>query len=300
MDYGAVLSRAWGITWKYKAIWLFAVILSLPAYLISWLQNLLEQSAGNSLDSTLYLCGYSIFAVVFSLVLAVYQSVGLIRGIYKAEAEAPDKLTVQEIFRQVPPRFWKMTGFYLLLYLAILLVVGVLVIPFALIMANSDSGMGFSLLGIGLICIMFPLLLVLGLISNQMMIALLVDDLSIGDAVRKGWDVVRKNFGTYLVISLIVIAIGIGFLIIVSIPYFGILFAYLGNMFASDTLIPGAFARQTPWFIILVSIVVALLGLFVSIFSMSVYVLTYLKLTDRPGTGHEGPPAVEQIGMEPA
>ena len=300
MDYGAVLSRAWGITWKYKAIWLFAVILSLPAYLISWLQNYLERSAGDNLDASLFLCGYAILVLVFSIGLTVYQSVGLIRGIYKAEVEAPQRLTVQDIFKEVPPRFWKMVGFYLLLYLLILLVVGVLVIPFALIMANSDSEMVSSFLGIGLICLMFPLLLGLGLISNQMMIALIVDDLTIGDAVRKGWDVVRKNFGTYLVISLIVIAIGIGFLIIVSIPYFGILFAYLGNMFASHTLVPGAFARQTPWFITLASIVVALLGLFVSIFSMSVYVLTYLKLTDRPGTGHEEPPAIEEIGMEPA
>lgn len=299
MEIGNVISRSWQITWKYKSLWLFAVILMAASYLFSVLQALLPLGMGPAdLDRvgmrqfpeiSILLCGYYMVFIVVSMLISIVQLIGMIRGIYLASAQ-PESLTLGEIVREVPARIGRVVLFYLVTFVGGLLLGGI----FTGLILLSGSGEGqqtFSMVFLCLLCVIIPAAFLLGLVYYQAMIALVVDDLGIFESFKKGWDVVRNNLGTYIVLMLVVIGISIVLLIVSASVSFGMLASVFQGMFSNGVPDPSMVDFQTPWHFYLVNLLLAVPGVLISIFTMALFVLTYLDLTRTSGSGADQLPA---------
>jgi hypothetical protein len=107
------------------------------------------------------------------------------------------------------PYFWRVFGLSFLIGLAML----VLLIPLILIGVFTA---GICLLP--LICILVPLGWAVAVVIEQANVAIVLEDLGIGDGLRKGWAVVRANIGPLILMALILF-IGSGIAgIIVALP----------------------------------------------------------------------------------
>ena len=151
----------------------------------------------------------------------------------------------------------------------------------------GNAGDGFGLIGICLLCLLGPAMMLFTFVYNNVIIAMLVDNLTIGAAFQKGWKVLRENAGDYLMIALILFAFGVGWMIVVGGLYFGMMWPMMTELITTDLPNPGMIPSQaplyaqTPWYLTVFGIVLGLIGLLFSIFIMGIFVLTYLELTGK-------------------
>ncbi len=266
MDYGKILTKAWQVIWKYKILWLFGFLSNfgsnasnapsansggsnvnfsygsgsgnLPSGIVSFFRNLdrfFEQNSEQLAFWFVILLIVILLLSVLAFLIRVYGQVGLVRGVLKADGDEPDTLRFSEIHDEVGPYFWRLAGFHLLLFFASLILVLIIILP---IMLLSAATMGIAMICIiPLICLAIPLWWALWIVIQQAVIAMLVDDLDIGTALRRGWEVVRSHPAEYLVMGLILM-VGGGILgLIFSLPQifaFAPLIAPLVSGFTSD------------------------------------------------------------------
>lgn len=259
MNYGKILSRAWQVIWKYKILWLFGILAScgnntntgssgfnnsganfrwdvetppqnLPPEMYRFFYGLSDFFERLTYQwgiwvSVLFLV---IFLVIFiTFLIRVYGQVGLVRGVNKVAGERPEKLTLSEIAQEIKPFYWRLFGFQLLIFAAALVIVGIFVL---IVIAGTALTLGLGILCfLPLLCFVVPLSWAVSVVINQAVVAMLVDDLSIGDSLSRGWAVVRSRPVDYLVMGLILVIGGWIITIIFSLP---MLFA-LAPLFAT-------------------------------------------------------------------
>jgi len=298
-NFGEILTRAWQITWKYKVLWIFGILASCsqggggggggggssgyqtgpsgqnvpPALrqLTYQMERFFEWSLVNWWI-------YFVIVLVFLLLIAVgvflgtIGRIGLIKGTYKAEQEAPETLVFGELFSNSTPYFWKVFGLFFLVMLGFLLLF-VPIVAFGVLTA----GIGFLCL-LPFICFLIPVAWVVYVILEQAIRAIVLEDLGIMDALRRAWEIVRTNVGPLLIMSLIlgVISFVTGF--IIALPIFIVVFATIFGFFMGrgDTLTPLYVAGVC----ICLYIPVALLASgILNTFTHSSWTLTYMHLT---------------------
>ena len=286
MNYGEIVSQAWKIFLKQKALWLFYFVTILPVLVYSYVSAMIDP-AGALSTSGFWVVGSTLIVALISLVLTAFAQVGIIRGIYLSSQDSQRVLTFREIYDEVLSRYKRMLGLFLLAYLAILLMVGVIVL---LMIPGMAIGGGQDASPTGLMlfcyCLLIPVMFVVGVVFQQAAIALCVDDLSIGESVNRGWKVFRTNFGQFLILGLILLGISIGFGIIVGIPTYCVIGFMVSDMLASGVTNPSLMSGQLPWYYYPASIFSSLAGGLFSIFVMAIFVLVYLELT-RPSDVEE-------------
>jgi hypothetical protein len=308
VEIGTIISKSWQITWKYKSLWLFAVIVMAASYLFSLLQSLIPfgmNPAGMELagmeqlpEFSILFCGYFAIIFVISMLLSIVQTVGMVRGIYLASAQ-PEQLTLAEIWREVPPRIGRVVLFYLVTFVGSMLLIGIFV-GLGLLFGSGEAQQAFSIFFLCLLCVLFPAVFLLVIVYNQAMIALLVDDLGISEAFKKGWDLVRNNLGTYVVLALVMLGMLIVLAIIAGGISFGMMASLYQGIFSNGVPDPSMVDFQTPWYFYLANLLLAVPGVLVSIFTMALFVLTYLDLTRTSGKGEAPLPADPEPLLEPA
>ena len=174
---------------------------------------------------TLFILAILIISVI-SFFIRVYGQAGLVRGALLAqekmnpEDEAPadeetteddpaladpvikeEKLTFGQVHAEVKPYFWRLAGLRLVIFLAGLVIA---LVGIGILLLGTVVTLGFALLCfIPVICVMVPISWAVSVILKQAELALIVDDLSIKDALRRGYDVVRLNPGEYVIMALI-------------------------------------------------------------------------------------------------
>jgi hypothetical protein len=302
MDYGEVFSKAWKIIWKYKILWLFGIFASCSGGG--------GNGGGSSINSGAQFSGneygYSnnlnyiepwavalIIAVVILLVIVIAVIViavstvgrtGLIQGAKMADENEDAQLTFSSIFNSVKPFFWRVVGLNLLImvgYFAILLILGLIY----LFSAVLTLGLALICL-LPLCCVLIPVFWVLTTFVEMANVAVVVEDLSITDGLKRGWQVFRDNLGEMIVMGLVLVLGGaiVGMLIalpmiLAFIPMLaGILTAVFGE---TKALVTGGVvvsvlccAAYLPVLIVIGGIIRAYIG--------SAWTLTYLRLTRRP------------------
>jgi hypothetical protein len=313
MDYGKILNRAWQVIWKYKILWLFGILAScgnnansgssgangspvnyrfdgnnppdnLPPEMYRFFHNL-----GDFFERTSYQWGIwlsililVIFVLIFvTFVIRVYGQVGLVRGVFNADKNQPEKLTFSEISAEIKPFYWRLFGFQLLLFVVFFVLIGLIAL---VVIAGTAFTFGIGLLCfLPLVCVLIPVGWVVAVVIKQAVIAMLIDDLTIGDSLRRGWEVVRSRAVDYLAMGLILFIGGWIITIIFSLPQ---LFA-LAPLISS--VIQGAWTDD--WYNILNGIwitvaclvaywpVLVLLRGVLNSFTESAWVLTYLEAT---------------------
>lgn len=300
-NFGEVLTRAWQITWKYKVLWIFGILAGctnggggggggggnsgystgpydqdLPPELKRFIHQM--ENFANWVEDNLWIfivIGLVILLlVVISIFLGTVGRIGLIKGSYEAEMGA-EKLALGELFSTSMPYFWRVFGLSFLIGLAFF----VLIIPLVLIGVLS-AGVGFLCL-LPLICILIPVSWAVGVIVEQSNRAIVLEDLSLVDGVKRGWEISKSNIGPLIVMGLILFGITFVLGIIIALPIFIVVFPTI------FTFVMGEGQSFTPLYLAVACICLYapiswVLNGILTTFTQSAWTLTYLRLTQKP------------------
>ena len=299
MDFGYVLRRAWEIIWKFKVLWIFGILAGCGQAGGSGGSNSGYQFSGddsqftrqietffNQLDPSIItlLVILAIIIVLVLIVLAILLGtvgrVGLIRGVVKAE-EGAQRLTFGELWRESLPYFWRVFGLNLLVGVIMIVTFLVLLFP-GILLTAATMGM-FVLCLIPLICLLLPIMWAVMVVVEQANIALVVENLGIVDAIKRGWQVVRENVGSMIVMWLILV-LGVGLVggMIIGLPLI-VVAAPLVVGYASGTYdaIRSGWITFGVLLLIYLPILLVLSGILKS-YVASAWTLTFLRLTAKP------------------
>ena len=300
-NFGEVLTRAWQITWKYKVLWIFGILAGctnggggggggggnsgystgpydqdLPPELKRFIHQM--ENFANWVEDNLWIfivIGLVILLmVVISIFLGTIGRIGLIKGSYEAEMGA-EKLALGELFSTSMPYFWRVFGLSFLIGLAFF----VLILPLVLIGVLS-AGVGFLCL-LPLICILIPVSWAVGVIVEQSNRAIVLENLSLVDGVKRGWEISKSNIGPLIVMGLILFGITFVLGIIIALPIFIVVFP---TIFA---FVMGEGQSFTPLYLAVACICLYapiswVLNGILTTFTQSAWTLTYLRLTQKP------------------
>jgi membrane-anchored glycerophosphoryl diester phosphodiesterase (GDPDase) len=295
-NFGEVLTRAWQIIWKHKVLWIFGIFAGCgrgggggsggtggggtgpgnqPFPELERTMNQLGQWISDNPWIVAVFVLLVIVLVILSIFLGTIGRIGLIRGTYRAEAGA-ERLNFGEVFSESTPYFWRVFGLSLLIFLIALLVFLPLVLGGTLFSVVT-AGIGMLCL-LPLICLLVPLLWALSVVIEQANVAIVLENLSIGDGFRRGWEVVRANVGPILILTLIIF-IGSGVVgFIIAIPLIAAVFPLIFGAASNNTspiwITVVCCALYFPILLILSGILNA--------YVQSVWTLTYMRLTKPP------------------
>lgn len=247
MDFGAVLSRAWEITWKHKGLWVLGILAGcasggggggggrggsglnygMGGDEFPQLQRSLEQIPEGTWIAIAIglLCLIFFIALVFWALGALGQA-GLIAG-FKA-AEDGEEVTLSSAFQIGAASFWKV--------LIIQLIVGI--ITFVVVGGLMLLGVGGAILTFGLallcliplLCLLIPLMIAIGVYTTFVKVALVVEDLDIFSAFSRAWDVLRAHFGDVVVIALILLIGGGVASFVLALPFIFIALPFIAGL----------------------------------------------------------------------
>ena len=288
-DFGAVLMRAWKITWNHKILWVFAFfsmlfgLLFLPLAFALAISIFVSGDTPFWIEQPIYIIAYvglfMILMIASLLIGALVQAV-ISCGVLHVERE-DEKLSFAESLKAGYPFFGRFLGITLLYAGGILLVVFA-VFALQMLVTVFTFGLGAMCL-IPLQFLLYPLMFVAYACLEQALASVVVDGLGVFEAVQRGWSVFRKNLMPVLLITLIMY-LGIGMLsgfvyIPVMLPLFAVPFIAIEGVETSRTIL----------LIVMICLVVYLpvLAVFQSVaftFMKSGWILTYLRLTRNPET----------------
>jgi membrane-anchored glycerophosphoryl diester phosphodiesterase (GDPDase) len=210
-----------------------------------------------------------LIVILVSIFLGTIGRIGLIKGTSRAEQGA-ERLIFGELFSESMPYFWRVFGLSLLIGL-LFLVIFLPLIFFGVITA----GIGFICI-LPLLCLLIPISWAAMVVIEQANAAIVLDDLGIGDGLRKGWEVVRSNIGTMIVMALILFigsaVVGVVLAIPLIVAVFPLAIGAAAGLERSPLMIIAACcAVYLPILLLLNGILTA--------FIQSAWTLTYLRLT---------------------
>jgi len=331
MDHLKVLKRAWEITWRYRALWVFGSILALTT------GGGRGGGGGNggfpppgdfsmpeippAMVSTLIAIGIGLACVIVILIIAsvvarYVAETSLIRMVDDYE-ETGEKRSVRQGFRMG----WSRTAWRLFLInllidvptaLAFILLFLLALAPLLLWATESRvAGAIGTVATIGLFFLVILLVIivaaVLSLLKCFFRRVCALEEVGVIESIRQGYTVVRQHLKDVVIMWLIMAGLGIGWML-VMIPV-TILLLILGVMLGGfPALLVGGLASlvfkgAVPWILAaavgipIFILVMAVPGLFLSglaeVFKSSVWTLTYRELRALEGLEIEGLEEIE-------
>ncbi len=299
-NFGEVITRAWQITWKYKILWIFGILASCSRgggggssggsaasggsegsgyspFDTGEAGRVFEQ-IGEWLTSNwwaivLVVLGF-LLLVLLTVFLGTIGRIGLIRGTLQAE-EGAERLSFGELFRGSMPFFWRVFGLTFLIGL-----IAMLFFMPLMLFGILTAGVGFLCL-LPLICLLIPVSIAIYLIVELANVAIVRENLKLWEGFRRGWELVRANVGTIIVIGLILwvitFVIGLAFAIpalIIFLPSVLVFAAGDGQSFTPLIIGGLCFTLFLP--------VMILAGGILNTFTGVSWTLTYMRLTGKP------------------
>lgn len=309
MDFGTILKRAWEIIWNHKILWLFGIFAALGSNGGGGSSNFGFSASGTGAGSDFgglppnmqrfffnlersiervrpeQIFAIAAVIIVFAFVLAiglfllrVLGRVALIKG--AQQAELGHKLSFGQLVNDSKPYYLRAVG------LAVLLGITVAIIAFAgfafiAVFGTITFGIGLLCL-IPLICLLIPIAFGYGVYVEMVNNALVIEDLGIGDALQRGWEILRANLGN-LAMMAIILLIGGGILtFLITLPFFIVLLPIFATIIAGNgEAVLGGFAASGMLLLIVLPIFVLLSGILRSYIS-SAWTLSFLDLSSAP------------------
>ena len=248
MDTIRILRKSFEITWLYKALWVFGVILALtspgggggngggnggggggsmvgPDLAGAWNPSALLDLNPAALTAII------VAAMVFSIALAVLFTIGrvvsetaVIRMVDLYEATG-EKLSVGQGFRLG----WSRAAFRIFLidlllglgaFLVILVVLSLTLVPLLGFRTGNDAvgfvgGMTTALLMAFTILLIIVIVVVLAVLLQFFHRAAVLENLGVFASIRRGWAVMRAHLGDTLVLALLLFALGLALAIVI-------------------------------------------------------------------------------------
>jgi hypothetical protein len=299
MNFGYVLKRAWEVIWKFKVLWIFGILAGCgqagssggsnsgyrftaqDTYIGPQIQNFFNR-LGPLGWGTLIVIGVLVILVlvVLAILFATIGRIGLIRGTVKAEQGA-EHLTFGELWRDGLAYFWRVFGLNLLIGLIILFAFFILLI-LGIILTVGTIGI-FLVCLIPLLCLLVPVMWLVYIIIEQANIALVVENLSITDAIRRGWQVFIENIGNMIVMGLI-LSVGVGLIggAIIGLPLLAVAAPAVAGIATGVTEnIRNGLILSGVFFVIYLPFLLVFSGI-LRAYSATGWALTYLHLTAKP------------------
>lgn len=331
MDHMRVLKRAWEITWRYRALWIFGLVLALVAgggrgggggggggapsgnqaqyHLdsgdLSWIPEAIPEispQVANAMIGVGIAIGCLILLLIIASVIARYVAeTSLIRMVDDHE-ETGEERSVVEGFRMGWSRAaWRLFLIDLVITvptaLAFILLFTLALSPF-LVWAVESTPLRVvgTVAGIGLVFLTILLLIVIGvtlkLLRRFFWRSCVLEGLTVGEAIRAGYDLVRSNLKDVALMWLIMVGLELGWTILMIPIALLLLFAaaLLGGL---PALLVGGLVSlfvegALPWilaaavgaplfFVTLIAPLVFLGGLF-EVYKSTTWTLTYREL----------------------
>jgi hypothetical protein len=281
MNIGEVLTRSWDILWKNKILFVFGLLAGLAGG--SGGNNFrfnFQQASANHLPvhfpawalGLLVMAGLVLFVVL--IVLGTLGRAGLVRGAWLADG-GETGLRFSRLFQEGSAYFGRVFLLGLLVFAFSLALVFVLLIPVILT------------LGIGLICLMpffcllVPFFIALTVIVELAIVAIVGEDLSVMDSLRRAWEIFRDHLPEIIAIGLVVVILStvVGFfaslpLIAILAPAIGVFYSGAGQ-FAAGRLLLALFM-----FILYLPILLTFQAVITS-YVETTWTLTFRRLTGR-------------------
>ena len=291
INIGEVLSRAWQIIWRHKVLWIFGILSGCANsggggnFNISNQRQAPEQMQRFFSDmpqgQLIALVVIAILVVLFLVILVIFLGtigrIGLIRGAKQAD-QGTERLAFGELFSGSMPYFWRVFLLNLLVGLAFALAIIALAV-FGLIGTIFTLGIALICL-IPMICLLVPVAWAIGLLVEQSSIAIVVENLGIMDGLRRGWEVIKANAGTMVVMWLILV-LGIGLIggLIIGLPFALIAIPALFALFSEgEVALRGGLLISAICLVAYLPFLIVLSGILRSYIG-SAWTLTFLRLT---------------------
>jgi hypothetical protein len=280
-DLGEVLTRAWQITWKNKGLWWFGGVLSVfilaifPVSFVPMLFPILSKNGRTDLIPVL-LIGFIVFLLLFFVIMyfvsAVIQTAITLGVLY---ADEQKEIALRDLLKNSLPFFWRVVGL-MFLYAAVVTAISLIVQALIFVVIIGTLGLG-TMCVTPLTLVMYPFIFAAIVWMELAMNSVVIDGMIVKDAIRHGWQLIRKNL-LAIVLVMVVVYFGVGMAsTIVVLP-----------MMAPFFVVPFAFLEGEPnWTVLSLSVLcsVAFVPLYVLLtgwamaFTKSTWVITYLRLT---------------------
>lgn len=301
LDFGAILSRAWKITWENKVLWIFGLLAAMGNGAAGGGGGAGGGDGGGGRDFgpggpelpppvrrfvespdpriIAIVIGVICVLVLIALVLFVLSIIGrggLIGGVRLADDNG--RVTFGEAWRVGLRNFWRV--------FLIGLIVGVVVIGLVLILLVP--GIFFSITIIGLLCglpLIFAFVvaaIVLGIVAYFAQIAAVVEDLSVTAALGRAWEVIRANLGDIIILGIVLIiaqaVIGVVIALPLVVTLVPIVFAVIGFINESQSMAAGGLIVAGLCFVAYLPVLIVLGGV-LETWITSAWTLAYRQLT---------------------
>ena len=305
-NFGEVLSQAWQIIWKHKILWVFGILAScgrgggnfnsnsggggngggggqppeIPPQMMRWLQ-IIEQNL-----TTIIVVAVALFCVIWivTIFLGAIGKIGLIRGTAQADGGA-ESLVFGELFSGSMPYFWRMFGLSLILGLPVFIIAMVIAVVVVGGIAASGGNetaivgiLGMTPIMIGCLCLLMPVMFVLGMIFRQAENAVVLEEMDVLPAITRGWEVFKANLGPIILMAIILAVIGFAAGFVIVLPIFAIVFP------AMIAFMAGQGQNLTPLYMmgaclcLFIPVAWLLQGIIIA-YAESAWTLTYMRLT---------------------
>jgi len=282
-NFGETLYGAWQITWKYRELWLFSLLSTIPVvfYLplifyfflsTNFTKGIPDFFAHLDLGLILLFFVLILVMVIISLVLRVFSNSATAFGIFQV-AQGKAHLTFDDITRGGQTYFWRILG------VVALTAIGVWI--FFTFFSMFLSVIGLITFGIGSLIgqiLFFPARLFFYAVTEQSQAAVVADRMSPMDAILHAWKLVNENLGIFAGVTLI-LYVGLSLIsglamIPVMLPILLVVLSRFTNEFSNPSFIGIA---------VLCFVVFLPIYLFVQtsalLYTRSAFILTYLRLT---------------------
>jgi hypothetical protein len=206
--------------------------------------------------------------------------IGMIVGVQKVENGAA-ALGFGEVWSESLPYFWRFFGLNFLIGLVFL----ILVAPFV-VLAIFTMGIGLACL-LPLICLLVPVSWAVAVIVEQAQVAIVSENLSMFEGFARGWELVKSDIGSMIVLSLI---LGVGSFFIGLILAIPLLIAFVPLIFSAGQLTGTDSIPPTVWISLacctLYLPVLLVLNGILTAYKKTAWTLSYFQLTK---TGENAP-----------
>lgn len=314
-NFGEVLTRAWQIIWKHRVLWIFGIFAGCGRGSGNFRGNSGGGGGGNGgFDQlppevmrvfqfiqqnlvTFIVAGCILILLIWvvTIFLSTIGKVGLIRGTFQAEGGA-EKLIFGQLFSESTPYFWRIFGLSLIVAIPILIVFAALiagVAAFAISASNGNDAAQVGVFGIlpllvGCVCLLVPVMFVVGMIIRQAENAIVLEDMQVLPAISRGWEIFRANLGPIILMAIILAVIGVAAGLIIAIPILAVVVP------AAITFAVNRAENWTPMIFAGVCLclylpVAWLLNGILTAYTESAWTLTYMRVTAKP---QDNPPVV--------
>jgi hypothetical protein len=294
LDYVKLATQSLKNAWEHKFLWLFGLFVAGSDF--SGIFNLLGRVPsdrdfsrrwnfdfhdfrdiedimpfGIDLKVILMLIAAAFLLWLFFLIMGFLSEGALIQGISRKQLGQP--VSFGECWSKGVDRFWRVLVILVLIGLA--MVIPIVFVVLLLIPAFIASPvLGVVLLLLIVLPVIFAVIFVCESISAWGIRFAVLDDVQCFDAIGKGWQMLRENFGktfgVALTTTIVQIVYGIACLVgilIVSIPF---ILIGLGSPI-------GAIVMGAPFLLIIIVVISAYIGLFKS----SIWTIAYMQITEK-------------------